>query len=58
MEIYKTSNSRKPINITIDPGNIKVLIIQQIGGLEYELQGGEGACFIQDIKESSELEKC
>lgn len=57
MEIYKTSNSRKPINVNIDPGSIKVLIIQQIGGKEYELQGGEGACFIEDIKDTSELER-
>lgn len=54
MEIYKTANHR--VSITIDPFDVKVLIIQQVGGKDYELDGGEGACIRTEIEDKKELE--
>lgn len=55
MEIYKTANHR--VSITIDPFDVKVLIIQQVGGKDYELDGGEGACIRTEIEDKKELDR-
>lgn len=46
MDIIGFKNQRKPISLKIKPLSSNILIIQQVGGGPFILEGGEGATFL------------
>lgn len=50
MAILNSKDSRKPISLIINPGQEKVILIQQIRGGAFNMIGGEGSYFTKPFK--------
>lgn len=46
----------KKLDLILDPEKESLIIIQQIQGLNYGLEGGDGPCMIEIIPESDQKE--